>query len=119
MRVILDTNFLIDLFRFKVGLEEIFDIFPDAQLCVLQPSVGELQKIAKSKSKDSKYAKVSLAFRDGIKILECDEPETDNALLNFSKDSVIATNDRTLRKKITEKGGKVIYLRAKKHLALG
>lgn len=118
MRILLDTNFLVDLFRFNIDPAEIFDLLPGSEISTLDVVLSELEKIARSRGKDAMHAKIALKFVRGMRILPSASQSADRALLEMCKDSVVATNDAALRKKISAKGGKTIYLRAKKHLAL-
>src|SRR3989442_13536346 len=106
------------MFRFKIATIEIFDLLPDAQLSVLESVIHELQKIAKSRKKDAKHARVALKFVEKLKILQSETAKTDEALLELNSEDVVATNDRELRRRLAAKNIKTIYLRAKKHLAL-
>jgi rRNA-processing protein FCF1 len=54
-----------------------------------------------------------------MKILETNE-SADNAILSIAdKDTLVATNDIVLRKKLKMKGFRCIYVRAKKKLEIG
>ena len=114
MKVLLDTNFLIDLLKFKVSMEEL----RGHELYTISPVVEELKTLASRKSKESKYAKLALELLKKIKIIEC-EGDADTNLLRLADDFVVATNDRALRKKLKERKTKTIYLRGKKHLEVG
>lgn len=118
MRVFLDTNFIIDLFRFKIAPSEIFDLLPDAQLFTFDLVNRELKKIAKSTGQAGKHARVALQFIEKAKILPTKQSHVDIAFLQLGKDDVVATNDIALRKKLAKKKIKIIYIRARKHLAL-
>jgi len=121
-RVILDTNFLMSLVRFRVGLEDIKDIVDEpCQLFTLNLVINELKKISESKGKQAKDA--SLAFKiiklNDVNVLNAGKTNTDNAIIGLAdKASVVATNDIELRKKLKKLEIKTIYLRAKKHLAI-
>ena len=117
MKVFLDTNFVIDLFRFKIDPAEIFDLLPDSQLFVLDSVVRELKLLAGSKKSDSKPAKIALEFVETLKKIPTNK-NPDKAFLDLDKHDIVATNDIELRKKLTEKKIKTIYLRARKHLEL-
>jgi rRNA-processing protein FCF1 len=121
MIVVLDTNFLIDLARYKIDLKQIEGtVGIRCELATLDKVVDELKKIAQSRKKDSKYAKLALILIDlhKIKILSAPERSTDKALTFLARSTIIATNDRKLRKNLRAKKFKTIYLRAKKHLAI-
>ncbi|MBI2084763.1 MAG: PIN domain-containing protein [Candidatus Aenigmarchaeota archaeon] len=121
MKVVLDTNFLIDAMRFKIDLDEIRHIAPEpCLLFTLTSVVKELERISRRKTRPSLYARAALKVQEahGIRVINS-SIQTDKALLNLSKSYAIATNDRQLRKAIKALGGKTIYLKSKKHLAIG
>jgi len=122
MRVILDSNFLIDLIRFKIPLEEVYELLNyETKFFTLNSVLSELEKVARKKSRDAKYAKASLKLIElkKIEVLNFDK-KADEALLSLADEkTIIATNDKNLRKKLREKGLKAIYVRAKKRLCLG
>jgi len=115
--VILDTNFLVDLFRFKLGFDDIEKVVGKrCRFLVVQQSLRELGRI-----KD-KYAKVGLGFvdREKIKVIDAPGVTADDAIISLvSKESfVVATNDTKLRKKLKSLKARIIYLRAKKYLEI-
>lgn len=121
MRVVIDTNFWIDVFRFRLDFAEIYDLIPDSHIFTISQVVEELERLSKKKNKDAGFAKLALSFIESnrIQLLQVPEYGVDKALLNLSdKETVIATNDSFLRKKIEAKGGKTIYIRGRKHIAL-
>jgi rRNA-processing protein FCF1 len=116
-KIVLDTNFLISLINFKIDLEEIGNLLPEpCELYTIEPVIRELKKI------NSKNAKTALRLIElkNIGVLETGEKSADNALINLAdKNTIVATNDIALRKKLKSSGNKTIYLRAKKHLEMG
>jgi rRNA-processing protein FCF1 len=121
-KIILDTNFLIDLGRFGIGIDEIDRIMTENyEMQIVSSSVFELKKIASTAAEESKFAKYALMIMDlrKIEILETNE-SADAAILSFAdKDTIVATNDIELRKKLKEKGVRSIYVRARKKLEIG
>jgi rRNA-processing protein FCF1 len=119
MKVILDTNFLVDLARFKIDLEEIPTLLQEpVDFIVLSSTIQELKKIEKNKGKLGSLAKFALEIikLKQIKVLE-EKESPDKAFLSIAdKNTIIATNDSKLRKKLKKLGIKTIYLRAKKYL---
>ncbi len=116
MRIILDTNFLIDCIRFKIDLKS---EFIGNELFILNSIIFEIEKITKRKTKESALAKLALHYikRKHLKILKPKEKNTDLSLLNYSKRGyIIATHDRVLKNKIKKAGGKVIFIRQKKYV---
>ena len=121
-KIILDTNFLISLCKFKVNLEEIDEVVDEPyQLFTLGLVVDELEKMSGLVSRDSRYAKIALGLINlkKIKILSSDKINTDKAIINSAdQGTIVATNDIELREKLKKLGIKTIYLRAKKHLGI-
>jgi rRNA-processing protein FCF1 len=119
MKVILDTNFLVDLARFKIDLEEIPTLLQEpVDFIVLSSTIQELKKIEKNKGNLGSLAKFALEIikLKQIKVLE-EKESPDKAFLSIAdKNTIIATNDSKLRKKLKKLGIKTIYLRAKKYL---
>ena len=116
MKVILDTNFLVDCVRFKIDINSELS---GNELFVLDSVVFELEKITKRGSKESTLAKMALDYvkGKGLKILKSKEKSTDKSLQNYSEQGyAIATHDRVLKNKIKSDGGKVIYLRQKRYV---
>ena len=121
MRVLLDTNFLIDAVRFKVGLGNVHDLVGSSELVTLNSVENELTIISEKTSRAGVYAKVALKLikESNIKILRS-EGRADNAMAKLAGDkTIIATNDIELRKRLKALGRKAIYLKSKKHLAIG
>ncbi len=120
MKLVLDTNFLVDLARFKIDLAELHDLLEPVELCVFNKTLDELNSL-KDKAKHGKFAKIGLKLieKNRITMLES-ASDVDASLLSLDpKDFIVATNDKKLRGKLKERGMKTIYVRARKHLAIG
>ncbi|NIO44234.1 MAG: hypothetical protein GTN36_01605 [Candidatus Aenigmarchaeota archaeon] len=116
MKIILDTNFLIDCIRFKIDLKS--ELRGD-KLFVLDSVVFEIEKVMERGTKESTLAKLALDFinRNKIKVLKSKEKNTDEALVSYSKKGyVIATHDKVLKNKLKKTNAKLIYIRQKKYL---
>ncbi len=120
MKLLLDTNFIIDLYRFRIDLSEIYDLVSEpVELCVSNEILDELELLSK-KAKHGKFAKLSLNLIKNNKIRIIDvSGDVDKQILSLDKSFLVATNDKKLRNQLTQKGMKTIYLRARKHLAIG
>lgn len=128
-KVILDTNFFVDMFRFKVTLADIEEVVgARCELWMVGESVSELErmgvneaKVALRLAKDPEQAKHVLGnplniLKTGKRAATADEAIA--AAAEKGGNFIIATNDAKLRKKIKALGAKVIYLRARKHLEI-
>jgi len=117
MKVILDTNFLIDFLRFNVGLNEL----AGSELFTLDTNIVEIERLAERKTAESKLANLALQFlaTNNIKILKSMERETDNSLVTYSKEGyAIATHDKVLKGKLKKAGARIIYIRQKRYLVV-
>ena len=122
VKIALDTNMLLAVEKFKLGLlEEIESNFPKALIAVPEQVLQELeilQKRSKSLEKQVKIAKEVLK-KAKFKVLQSKESNADKALLELSRNGfIIATNDKELRKKVKKNSGKCLILRKKKFLVL-
>lgn len=123
-KIILDTNFLTIPYQFNVDIFEEIDriMEEDYELITLDRVVEELKNMIKSKSKDAVAAKIALELikKKNVKVISTDEKKVDNAIIKLAdENTIVATNDRVLRKRIKDKNVKVLYLRSKKHLEMG
>ena len=117
MKIILDTNFLVDCVRFKVDLKS---ELAGNELFVLDSVIFELEKISKRGTKESSLARLALDFinKNNLKILETGRKDADESLIRHSKEYAIATHDRVLKNKLKKLGAKIIYIRQKKYLVV-
>ena len=115
MKIILDTNFLIDCIRFKIDIKS---EFRGNELFIVESIIPEIERITKRKTKESSLAKIVLEIISNLKTLKSIQKETDDSLIEYSKEGyAIATQDRTLKNKIKKTGGKTIYIRQKKYVS--
>lgn len=125
IKVILDTNFLMAPAQFRVdilgGLEALLN--QKTEPIVLSSTYGELQRIASSRLKEGKAAKMMLQLINKFRVVKA-EPypnETgDDVIVRFAKkfNCPVATNDKELRKRLRSLNIPVIYLRQRSHLAI-
>jgi len=116
MKIILDTNFLVDCIRFKIDIKT---ELAGNELFVLDSIIFEIEKIIERGTKESTLAKIALDFinKNNFKILEAEENNVDESLISYSKQGyAIATHDRALKTKLKKAGAKIIYIRQKKYL---
>ncbi len=119
-RVILDTNFLMMPFQFKVDIEKELNRLLDVkfEICVPKSVIKELEGLKKSKEiKTRKTANMALEYAKRFKIIDVDK-KVDEALveLGMNKNNIIATNDKQILKKLRKVGANIVYLRQKKYL---
>jgi len=117
MKIILDTNFLIDCLRFRIDLKS---ELKGNELFIIDSIMPEIKKISERKTKESTLAKMvlNLIVENKFKLLESKNRDTDESLFLYSKEGyAIATQDRVLKNKIKKAGGKIIYIRQKKYVS--
>ncbi|MBW2984459.1 DNA-binding protein [Candidatus Woesearchaeota archaeon] len=120
--VILDTNFLMAVSQFKVDifseLKRICD-FP-YELFIIDKTINELESIIEEqKGKHKAAAKLALAIikNKKIKKIKTKEGTVDELILGIAdKDTVVATQDMELKRKLRKKRVSLIVLRQKKYL---
>jgi rRNA-processing protein FCF1 len=117
MKIILDTNFLIDMFRFSVNAKS---EMAGNELFVLDDVVREVEKLVVTDKKESALANLALKFIEAnCKVLKSTQKETDDSLVDYSMDGyVIATHDRVLKGKIKDVGGRIAFIRQKNHVVI-
>jgi hypothetical protein len=121
--VILDTNFLVDCLAWKVDFfTELDRILPFAyELKVVDKTLDEFDKIIAIARDDSKIgaklAKQLIAKKRIGVISTARKGYVDALILRLAdKDTVVATQDRELKRKLKAKGIPVIIIRQKKYL---
>ncbi|OGM01836.1 hypothetical protein A3K72_02350 [Candidatus Woesearchaeota archaeon RBG_13_36_6] len=124
-KIILDTNFLLIPYQFKVDIFSEIDRILDTKynICILNKTINELNNLVeKSRGKDKKAAQLAL------KLIQHKNPEiiktkinyVDKAILNIAKKQthIIATQDKELKKTLQARGIPIIVLRQKRYLQL-
>ncbi len=125
-KVILDTNFLLIPARFKVDIfSEIGKIVSfQYKLSIIDKTIDELNNIIDNKSvkvRDREYAKIGLQLIKAKKVgmIKSDGKYVDDIIVDISdKDTIVATSDKELKKRLKKKGIKMIVLKKKQYLVL-
>jgi len=121
MIVLLDTNFLLVPHQHKVDVfSEIERLVPETHtLATLATVVEELKGLSGTSTKDKVAAKVALALikHKGIRVLPA-EGEADDSILEFAKanETLVATNDRELKRRLKPYVSGAICMRGRSHL---
>jgi rRNA-processing protein FCF1 len=118
-RLILDTNFIIDMARFRIGFEELREVAGPCEICTLDLVLKELSGMASRKTKSGMTARVALEIvkMNNLCMIASRGKDVDSALLDLAGEGVVfATNDSELRKNLKRRKSNVIYLRSKKSL---
>lgn len=122
--VILDTNFLMAVSQFKVDIFSEIERISDFkyELCIIDKTVDELESIIENqKGKNKAAAKLALSIIKTKKLKKIKTPEgtVDDLIIKISnKDTIVATQDMELKRKLREKRVPMIVLRQKKYLIL-
>jgi uncharacterized protein len=122
--VVLDTNFLLVPFQFKIDILRELDFLVDVShhFVVSSRSVHELEAIAKAIGKNGMAARLALkmlqANKEKIKIIESDM-EVDDWIVEYSKANraIVCTNDSFLRKRLKGADVKVAAMKSKSKVA--
>lgn len=123
-KIIIDTNFLMLPIQFRVDIFSEIDRICNFsyKLYIFDKSIDELNNIIKNQpQKHKKAAQFALKMvkLKNIGIIKSEKKNVDVLILNnLSKDTIVATQDSSLKKKLLEKGASVIILRQKKYLQL-
>lgn len=118
-RLILDTNFLLAIGQFGINIFSEFERICDFpyQVCVLDKTVDELNKVLDKGGKDKRAAKLALSIiKEKVEVLNTNEGYVDDVLVQLAdEDTIIATQDKGLKDRIKTK---VIIIKQKKYLVL-
>lgn len=122
-KVLIDTNVLVYMYENKKDVFEFAQVvIPNAEFYILNKVYEELEKIFKQKPQKLKLIKKYLQKLENIKkiktidVLEevAEKNRTvDKLLIYYSKEFLIYTNDKELKKKINEKRKRVLTLKEK------
>ena len=115
MRLILDTNFLIHSITYRIDiideLRRVLDF--NYEIYILDKTIEELKKI------NSLESQIAQKLVTKFKIIKTTKGYVDDILVNIStKNDVIATQDKILKKRLKEKNIKVLIIRQKKYYQL-
>ena len=125
-KILLDTNFLLAVYQFKVDIFSEIDRICNFnyELCVLDKTIGELKNImGKQKGKHKEAARIALQLlklKNAREIKASSKKNTDDAILDcaIKEGYLVATQHKDLKRKLINHGIEVIVLRKKKFLAI-
>ena len=123
MKVIIDTNFLLIPYLYKVDIfEEVSSLVHDNTLCIMEGTEAELLSIAEHQAgKDKRAALFAIRYLDRFHKIPASQGKTvDEAILSLAKKEgiIVATQDQDLKRALHKIGRKLIVLRQKNHLEL-
>ncbi len=122
MKVIMDTNFLMLPLQFRVNVPGEIARLLDVSYELLVPDkvLIELRTLAKKGGlNERRAARIGLELARGMKEIKLSGENTDDAILSaVDTETIVCTNDKELKERSLEKGGRVIYLKQRRFLAL-
>lgn len=122
-KIILDTSFLVNCVRFRIDFIQEINRICDFryELFIIDKSIEELNSIIGRGGKSSSFAKLVLKMLAGFNIksivMNNDGIVDDLIISSADKDTVVATQDMPLRKKLKAISVPVIFIRQKKYLS--
>lgn len=120
-KVILDTNMLLvpGSLGVDIGMELKRIMTTQYKVCVLQATIDELKKMAEGASKKAQNAKLGLKIAKTLSIIR-KKGYTDDLLVEEAKkkNTIIATQDQDLKKRLKTAEKPHIVLRQKRYLML-
>ena len=120
-RIILDTNFLLAPGELGINIPAELGRICDFQfqVCVLKGTVDELKKLSEGHSKESINAKIGYKIAKSLDVIKSDG-HVDDALVDEAKkdDSIIATQDQDLKRRLKKQKSPHIIIRGKRTLEL-
>ena len=125
-RIILDTNFLMIPWQFRVDIFSEFNRICsfNYKLYIFEESIDELRGIMNNKNssgKDKKAAEFALKLikLKNIGVIKSKKKDVDSLILeNANEGDFVATQDMQLKRELVKKGVSLIALRKKKYLIL-
>lgn len=120
--IILDSNFLLIPFQFKINIfEEIERLLEGPhEIIVTSGVLKELKRLSKGKKRGSFAARVALKIiennKEKIKLVKGNEKITDNEIIEIAarcEEPVVCTNDIILRRRLKKQGIRCIVLKGK------
>ena len=126
VKVILDSNFLFIPSEFRVDVFEELESLLGQRVdpVLLSPTYQEIRKIAGERSpKIRQQASLALKLAEKCRIVQVEkdfEETCDDVIVRVAKEwrSPVATNDKTLRRRLRNINVPVIYLRQKSRLEM-
>lgn len=115
--VLLDTNFILSCYRFRIRLEEIDSLLDELyEISVPENVLEELKKLP-LKGKEREARSIMLAVISRYPVLPL-RGRVDESLLRYAEehDCIVCTNDRQLRKRLRALGRRSLFVRSRSHL---
>ena len=122
-KVVLDTNFLLVPYQFKVDVFRQIERLLEAPHEFVVPTgvVSELKKLSKGKGKEGAAARFALKLLDVYKVTKVrSKGDVDGWIAEYAgkENAIVATNDVELRNRLKKEGVKMIALRSRARLGV-
>ena len=121
-KVLPDTSFLISCVEFKIDWEKELNRILDEtfQIIILDKVLKEIDDVIEKRGKQGRHAKLAkeIIKKRKYKTKKTASGHTDDILLGFANEYLIATQDTELRQRIKKKEKSHIVIRQKKYLKL-
>jgi len=122
-KIVLDTSILLSVFELKIDIfEEIRKACDfNYELCIVDGTKNELEKLINgpslSKKQAAKFA-MQILEKKQLKVLETGKQQHVDDLLVALDDCIVATVDKELKRRLKEKGTRILAIRQKKYVVL-
>jgi rRNA-processing protein FCF1 len=120
LKILLDTNFLLDALRYKLDFSSLEDLEEGVELFISSETLREIKSMANRKTKEGRLALIALKLIESqkIKIVQSLKKEVDEDLIELAKKEsfIVATNDKDLKEKLKKENVRIICLRNKKKI---
>ena len=121
--IIFDTNFLFVTFEFRIDvIRQLTRLVANHyNLYIYEGTIDELKGIEMKKDKNKKYLPLIMKMLKlyNFKIVKSNIKHIDDQIINdLNKQVIIATNDKELRHRIWDEGGRCLYMRQKAYLEI-
>ena len=120
-QIILDTSLIISCIEFKIDWEKELNKIIDEKfrIIILDKVLTEIDKVIEKGGKQGRYAKLAKEIlKKRYPVKKTQKGHTDDILLSLARNSIIATQDKELRRRIKEQGKPRIVIRQKKYLTI-
>ncbi len=119
--IILDTNFLLIPYQFKINIMAALDKLVESahELAVGEPVLAELKRLSKGRKKESIAARVALEIieRNKLRIIESNIRAADDWIVEYCKANprtIVCTNDIGIRTRLkAETHSRIIVMRTR------
>jgi hypothetical protein len=120
LKILLDTNFLLDFLRYKLDFSVFQDLEESVEFFISSETLREIKSVVNRKTKEGRLALIALKLIETqkIKVVQSLKKEVDEDLLALAKKEgfIVATNDKDLKEKLKKENVRIAYLRNKKKI---